>query len=354
MQLTEEQQAAVTRFGDLYRGRVRRLVMGGLAGTGKSTVIRAIVDVYPDVLVCTPTGKAAHVLRSKGITDACTMHSRMYRPIVGENNALDFQLLSRRREYDVAIVDEASMLSTQLVHDFQKKVGHVLYVGDHGQLEPIGDDPGLMRKLDIQLTQIHRQAQDSPIICFAHHVRQGNAPQTFGDAARVQFGGTADLAEFDVVLCGYNKTRVQVNAWIRKKRGYDGPLPEVGEQVICLRNDADWQVWNGMMGTVTWIDTQANRLSVDTDDGSRSKLPFRPEQFGAERTIVEDSQRDRKRRGPTQPTLWDFGYCITTHRAQGSEFKRVAVKEEIASSWSSARWRYTAATRASQELRWVL
>jgi exodeoxyribonuclease-5 len=327
--------------------------MGGLAGTGKSTVIRSIVDTYPDVLVCTPTGKAAHVLRSKGIEDACTMHSRMYRPIIGDNNALDFQLLSRKREYDVAIVDEASMLSTQLVRDFQKKVGHVLYVGDYGQLEPIGDDPGLMRSLDIRLTQIHRQAQDSPIICFAHHVRQGNAPQTFGDAARVQYGGSADLAEFDVVLCGYNATRVKVNAWIRKQRKYSGRLPEVGEQIICLRNDADWQVWNGMMGTVTAIDTQANRLSVDTDDGPRKNLPFRPDQFGAERTIVEDRQRDRRRKAAL-PTLWDFGYCITCHRSQGSAWRRVAVKEEIASTWSAARWRYTAATRASQELRWVL
>lgn len=351
MKLTEEQEAAVEAFGAVYSGKRRRMTLGGYAGTGKTTVIRAIVERYPeDVVVCTPTGKAAHVLRSKGV-DAVTMHSLIYRPIVTEDG-LDFERLSNKDRFRAAIVDEASMLSSRLIKDFAAKAHAVLYVGDHGQLEPVGDDPGLMKNLDIELRHIHRQAAGSPIIRFAHNVRQGNDPMTYGDAAYVQHGGTADLAKFDVVLCGYNDSRVRLNAWIRKQRGYSGRLPEVGEQVICLRNDKDWQVWNGMMGTVTAIDVGSSRLSVDTDDGPRHDVPFDPAQFGAPKTIL--IPYERKRNKAASKTLWDFGYALTAHKAQGSEFARVAVKEEINANWSANRWRYTAATRASEVLRWVL
>jgi exodeoxyribonuclease-5 len=350
MELTAEQTRMIEAFDLLYHGHGRRLVVGGHAGTGKTLAVREIVRSYPDVVVCAPTGKAAHVLRTKGVDDAVTIHSLIYKPIV-TRQGLEFTPRYLPERIDVAIVDEASMLSSQLVRDLERKVCRVMYVGDHGQLEPIGDDARLMASLDLQLTQVHRQVAGSPIIRFAHHVRRSNFPKTFGDAALVQRGGSADLAAFDIVLCGRNRKRVEINAWIRKCRGFRGALPEVGEQVICLRNDSDWGVWNGMGGKVTAIDTRANRISVDTDDGPRHDLPFVSDQFGQERTQVDE--RDNRRRR-AQPTLWDFGYCVTVHKSQGSEWPRVAVLEDVPGSCSPARWRYTAATRASQELRWVL
>lgn len=352
LQLTAEQQAPVDAFASLVSGRKRRLCLGGHAGTGKTEVIRAIVDRYGDdteIVVCTPTGKAAHVLRAKGV-DACTIHSLIYRPHVSRKGELSFERRAGADHIDVAIVDEASMLSAQLVRDFERRAKAVMYVGDHGQLEPIGEDPGLMRSLDIRLEQVHRQAAGSPIIQFAHNVREGNEPETFGDDARVQYGGSKDLADFDVVLCGYNDTRLSVNAWIRKRRSYTGALPKVGEQVICLRNNKDFMVWNGMTAVVTEINEGASRISVDTDDGPRVDLPFDAAQFGAKGTLPYVKQSSRT----VAKTLWDFGYCLTVHKSQGSEWDNVAVKEEIASTWSPDRWRYTAATRASKQLRWVL
>lgn len=349
MNLTDEQQTAVDSFDDVYRGRVKRRSIGGHAGTGKTTVIQVIVQRYPDVLVCAPTGKAAHVLRSKGV-DAVTLHSLIYIPqgTDREGNII-FASKKTRDMPRCVIVDEASMLSKRLVNDLEKKVKHVLYVGDHGQLEPIGDDPGIMRKPDIRLERIHRQAADSPIIQFAHHVRTGNRPRTFGGDALVQRGMSDDLADFDVVLVGFNDSRVRANAWIRKQRGYSGRLPDVGETIICLRNDKEVQVWNGMIGIVTDIDSTAERLSVDTDDGPRHNLLFDPKQFGAPKTL-EWERAD----GWATPTLWDFGYALTGHKSQASEWDRVAVVEEIASTWSADRWRYTAATRARKELRWII
>lgn len=349
--LNAEQARAVDAFAEVHRGRRGRLTLGGYAGTGKTTVIRAIVERYgtKGLAVCAPTGKAAHVLRSKGVEGACTLHSLIYTP---RGTGADGQVRFVRTKGEVprvVIVDEASMLSVQLVRDLERVVKYVFYVGDHGQLEPVGDDPGLMLAPDIRLEAIHRQAEDSPIITFAHHVRLGHAPATFGADARVQHGWTADLADFDVILVGYNESRRKVNAWVREQRGFSGKLPQVGEQIICLRNSSDYEVWNGMTATVRTIDTTRCRMTVDTDDGPRANVPFDPAQFGA--ATVKPYERGRK--GQSVPTLWDFGYAITCHRGQGSEFARVAVVEELHSDWSAARWRYTAATRASQHLRWV-
>lgn len=351
MQLTPEQQRAVEAFAPVYRGKRRRLTIGGFAGTGKTTIIRAIVDEYGtrDLVVCTPTGKAAHVLRSKGV-DACTLHSLIYTPrgVDPETGEVKFTRNGNPMPR-VVIVDEASMLDVRLVKDLESLVKHVLYVGDHGQLEPVGDDPGLMRAPDIRLETIHRQAEGSPIVAFAHHVRHGHAPETFGPEARVQEGWSNDLADFDVVIVGFNESRRKVNTWMRAQRGFSGPLPQPGEQIICLRNNADYMVWNGMTATVRAIDWVRQRMDVDTDDGPREGVRFNPEQFGKAATLPYE----RPRKGQTPLTLWDFGYALTCHRGQGSEFKRVAVVDEVASSWSGERWRYTASTRASQQLRWV-
>ena len=350
MDLTDEQQHAVDAFGDVYYSKCRRLTIGGYAGTGKTTIIRAILDTYGarDLAVCAPTGKAAHVLRTKGV-EACTLHSLIYMP-----RGVDAQgqvVFGRNRlpMPRVAIVDEASMLSVQLVQDLERAVNHVLYVGDHGQLEPIGDDPGLMAAPDVRLETIHRQAEGSPIIAFAHHVRRGYEPRTFGDAARVQHGWSEDLAGFDVILVGFNESRRKVNAWVREARGYSGPTPAPGESIICLRNSTEYEVWNGMTATVKTIDASRRRMTVDTDDGVRANVLFDPAQFGAAAT------KPYVKRSPNQPvaTLWDFGYAVTCHKYQGSEAPRVAVVDEVASTWSGERWRYTASTRASQELRWV-
>jgi exodeoxyribonuclease-5 len=350
IQLTPEQVAAVDAFGMLYAGRRRRLTIGGLAGTGKSTIIRAIVDQYrsSDIAVCAPTGKAAHVLRTKGVEGARTLHSLIYTPR-GED-ADGKPIFSRTGEPvpRVVIVDEASMLSADVVRDLEKVARHVLYVGDHGQLEPIGDDPGLMSAPDIRLEQIHRQVEGSAIIRFAHHVRRGYAPKSFGLDARVQQGWSDDLIDFDVLIVGYNATRQKINNWMRRRLSFTTQHPQVGEKVICLRNNAEREVWNGMTGTVLSCSPHQRRMDVMTDDGPRHSLRYNPDQFGAERTLPFKRTRSKSR------TLWDFAYAVTCHKYQGSEAERVAVVDEVSSAWSGERWRYTAATRASKELRWVL
>jgi exodeoxyribonuclease-5 len=382
MIFSPDQDRALAAVEAWLRGTEKRCTLGGYAGTGKSTLVQEIIRrVGGRVSVCAYTGKAAYNLRLKGVLDASTIHRLIYTPFdfckvcekeaqyswdavtqrktlidkdvrfccCGEDLA---QLVTKFRRapilpWPLIIVDEASMVGKALMEDLESFNVRVLYVGDHGQLQPIGDDARIMANLDIRLEKIHRQAAGSPIIQFAHHVREGNAPESFGAAARVQVGLPTDLDKFDAVICGYNKTRVAVNARVREARGYSGTLPEPGERIICLRNDAGMGLFNGMLATVRKINSGSSKIDIEDETGQViSGLPFARQQFGSETTLSEETPRDF--------SLWDFGYCMTAHKSQGSGWPRVAVLEQIHRDTAPTRWRYTAATRASEELVYCL
>lgn len=355
------------------------LTLGGYAGTGKSTLIGQIrANTRVRIAICAYTGKAAHVLRSKGLQAARTIHSLIYQPhevcsycdaVLGEGEACTRYRQCHKAgthtqytlvpalEFDLIIVDEASMVSNEIHEDLLSFGIPILYVGDHGQLEPIGANPRLMVDPILRLEQIHRQAEGSAILKFAHHVRQHGHPYETGPEARVVIAGKVphSVHEYDVVLCGKNTTRVAVNELIRRKRKYTSkdnpqPFPIPGERVVCLRNHREYGLFNGMMATVEAIridDSVAHpEIDVIDDEGKPHRgMSFIPEQFGNEEKMDNAS---RKR------ALFDFGYCITTHRAQGSEWGSVLVLEWIHPDWSKARWRYTAATRAKNELVWCM
>lgn len=327
--------------------------------THNTTLIKRIVERLP-ATVCAYTGKAASVLRQKGV-EAQTLHSLIYQPFSVCRRCeeyVDFVCMTcgksdevvtrfgRIQQIDASlvIVDEASMLSCRLVDDLEAYGIYVLYVGDHGQLEPIGPDPGIMRAPEILLEQIHRQARGNAIIEFAHHVRAGSPPRSFAGGPEVEVGLTpkqSELSRYDVVLCGLNKTRVAVNAMMREQLGFSGPLPSIGERVICLQNDRELGVYNGMIAKVADVRNETEPwLELATDTGERLWLPVLRAQFGR-------AKRTERRRGVG---LFDFGYCVTCHKSQGSEFDTVAVLEQIAPAWDASRWRYTAATRARKQL----
>ncbi|MCH9637817.1 MAG: ATP-dependent RecD-like DNA helicase [Gammaproteobacteria bacterium] len=366
MDLSEDQRRAMEIVARWRESGEPTLTLGGYAGTGKTTLVKEILGTpgWRRAKVCALAGKAAYVLRCKGVP-ATTIHSLIYVPVLTceltEKPVADCEeckptcasttvKFRPAAEIDASaiIVDEASMVNHEIYRDLLSFEKPILFVGDHGQLEPIGRNPRLMADPQIRLEKIHRQAESSPIIQFAHRVRQGFAPETCGDRARVVESRWAprDVHEYDVVLCGKNSTRVAVNTKIRQRLGYGGALPEPGERVICLRNDAERKIFNGMQATVRECvqgrDGDGILMTVEDDLGDvYPRLPIVPEQFGAEKTL------DLRRRDKTQ---WDFGYCVTVHKAQGSEWKRVCVLEWIHPEWSSERWRYTASTRASEEL----
>lgn len=351
IELTSEQEAALDtilgwRTGN-PRGDRQYLTLGGLAGTGKSTLIAYLAETWPDVAVMAVTGKAAHVLRTKGV-DATTVHSRIYIPRQGlcgpgfrKRRCLDgFQTL---------IVDEASMVDHVAYADLRSFGRPILFVGDHGQLEPVGTSAGLMKSPHVRLETIHRQAKDNPIIRLAMDFREGRrTPPCQDPSGRLLLATWADFDRFVCpgiqIICGYNATRHKVNGQVRQALGAGRQIVVPGEKLLGLKNNPRLGIFNGEQVTV--LDVAGERggvidLEVEADDGRVFLLPCLAAQFGHDPI---QNHKDRR------VALMDYGYCLTAHRAQGSEWDEVLVLEEIASSWDARKWRYTVASRARKRL----
>jgi exodeoxyribonuclease-5 len=359
--LSDEQAEAVSAIVKAARSGRRRFVLAGLAGTGKTTVVRAVVERLPDLWIVTaaPTGKAAAVLRGKGGGDAVTLHSFLYRARQTAAGVA-FDRKTQHVRPDLLIVDEASMIDRRLLADVEALGCPTLFVGDPGQLEPVGDDPKLLSRPDAMLTTIHRQAGESPIIRFAGVVRESRpfrpgrlgevevrpqGPGLVGDVAALAVRGT-------MALCGFNRTRVAINRAVRDRLGIDSPLPVAGEPLVCLRNNPSEGIFNGQTYRVADCVQHGKgtvRLYLVDDLGTRfSGVVARTDH------LHRDGPPDAGGTGPTEPALFDFGYCLTVHKSQGSEWPDVAVVEQLAEAWDARRWRYTAVTRASRRLTYFM
>jgi exodeoxyribonuclease-5 len=154
-----------------------------------------------------------------------------------------------------------------------------------------------------------------------------------------------------MILTGYNRSRTRLNGGIRQLLGYETPTPSQGDRVICLKNNHKEEIFNGMMGTIIDISEDSvdgfeyydAEIELDDEDypyfGKISK-----EQFGEQTT---------SKNVPDGIDLFDFGYALTVHKAQGSQAKKVVVFEERFSKMDDEMWRrwlYTAVTRAMEEL----
>jgi exodeoxyribonuclease-5 len=321
--------------------------LAGHAGTGKSTVISFLHDEWENVAVGTFAGRAAYVLQQKGVP-AQTLHSLIY----WKRKDYSGRLVDRRRPYldgvGTIIVDEASMVDHVMDADIRSFRIPVLYVGDPGQLQPIGTDARIMHSPDFCLTEIHRQDANNPILKLATAFREGRkTPRWQSPCGRLRL---ADRSEFWKLLspecqmiCGYNKTRHEVNRQIRKQLGLAGKVA-AGDRLVCLDNDAYWQLYNGQQVTVLGVDWERDGIAyieIEPDGGLPFVVPCLLDQFGKAHIKTFRSKR---------VVQFDYGFCLTTHKAQGSEFDSVLVLEEISSKWDARRWRYTTATRAKERL----
>lgn len=329
-------------------GAQQYLTVGGYAGTGKTTLIARLIRMFDFISVCALAGKAAQVLRSKGVP-ASTIHSLIYIPEEQADGSILYLLRGNLNPTKIVFVDEASMVNADLLRDLSSFGLPILFVGDHGQLEPIGDSPNLMASPTLRLEKIHRQAADNPILKIAHAFREGN-PVAYADYNKGDQLKVVRKPEFwnlinpdYQIICGFNATRHSVNRIVRKQLGHEGTLVE-NERIIVLRNNRDFGVFNGQQLTVKKIirrSPRSIRAEVEDDDCRRFELTFMVQQFGIDAMI---DHRDRS------IILADYAYCITCHKAQGSEYPRVLVLDEMAAKWDRKRWRYTAATRAKNEL----
>lgn len=329
--------------------------LGGYAGTGKTTLISHIMRAKPNFAVCAFTGKAADVLRRKGI-QASTIHSLIYEIKKGSDGKAEMDEhgnpvwdLKSSLEADGIIVDEASMVDEELYQDLLSFNLPVIFVGDHGQLEPVMGNFNLMVQPDFTLEEIHRNAGD--IARFAEWIRMGYLPAAF------QRQVTSDkiiflnkwqmepyLTQVDQVICAFNKTRVDLNTRIRARIGFKSQEPEVNDRAMCLRNNKKLGLFNGMQGRINYL-YKKNRMQFKSEQGDNYDVTFDRSTFGKVQQNVSRFQDD--------PEPFDWCYAVTAHKAQGDEWDELLVLEQKSNQWDHRRWAYTAASRAKIRLYWV-
>lgn len=371
--LSEDQEEAIDRVHTWWLTEQDKqcFSLAGYAGTGKTTIIYHLLRNFSEkVVVGAPTGKAALRLRQKGV-QASTIHQLAYRftgTDVDGDPTFDFE--GMRSRPTLTIIDEASMVNEQIFQDLQGEGYRMLFVGDHGQLAPVGGDPGLMRVPDFALSKIHR-TDDEGILSFAHALREGaRTPEASGAVQSVFLNPRHEFSivkeavlEGDVVLCWKNTTRHWLNHLALVELGllqrealnvmhvadYLKQLHGQRVRVVCLRTNYRQGVYNGQVMDLVLggLEDEGKTLNgtLCTDTGREVQARFDPLGFFL---------RERSYAPGQGLLLFDFGYALTAHKAQGSEWPHVVVIDELHQRTDEKpRWRYTAATRAEKRLTWL-
>lgn len=343
------------------RGADRVFRLFGYAGTGKTTLARHIAEsVDGDVKFAAFTGKAALVMRRKGCDGASTIHSLIYRARESGDEVPSFELWddAPASKASLIIIDECSMVDAELGRDLLSFGVPVLVIGDPAQLPPV-QGAGFFTEAepDAMLTEVHRQAQDDPIVRLSMDIREGR-DLDIGRYGETQIVAKPDLdpesvLAADQVLVGRNVTRRAYNARLRERRGIDDELPVAGDKLVCLRNNRKKGLFNGGLWNVKERGSRRSgvmtlRLLPDEGAGRAIKVSVRPECFTGG---IEDY--DWLNRKPYDE--FDYGYVLTVHKAQGSQWDDVVLFDEsFAFQESRQRWLYTGVTRAAKKLTLVV
>lgn len=354
-----QQEAALNAVAEwLKRGEPQLFRLFGYAGTGKTTLAKKIAeDVDGDVAFAAFTGKAALVMRSKGCEDARTIHSLIYRRCETDSGEFFFVLnedsaVARSR---LVIIDECSMVDAELGRDLLSFGKPVLVLGDPGQLPPVkGDGFFTGATPDVMLTEVHRQASDNPILRLSMLVREGKSLSlgSYGESQVIKRKeiDPGMVTAADQLLVGLNRTRRSYNQRMRELFERTSAFPEAGDKIVCLKNNNAKGLLNGGIWLVkSTAKTRKKKLlmNVISEDDLAAK-PLRigvlPEFFqGLEETLPPLVRRDSDE--------FDFGYALTVHKAQGSQWDQVILFDEsFAFREHRDRWLYSGITRASKQL----
>lgn len=372
---SDEQWGAVKAIVDWYQNapRQQEFLLDGEAGTGKSTTAGFAVRELSrlrggparKVMSGAYTGKAAFVMRKKGVPNAQTIHKMIYIPVQDDRTGQTKWVLDPTgpvSNADLVVLDECSMVNNQMADDLRSYGKKILVLGDvDGQLPPVeGAGAFTNREPDFQLLELNRFALESPIVRLAARARR-NQPIPLGRIGDVEVVRLDDdtwqriFRPDTQVICGVHKVRWKASRAIRAELGFDGPLPLKGERLICCRNNYEKKIFNGAFGVATAhaqpLDG-ALTLSVQMEDqeGEIENLYVRSHLF--------EQHFTGKRETEFVPGAleFDWGYAITCHKSQGSEWPHVTVIDDsqmfrhIGGPDLPRRWLYTAISRASEGL----
>ena len=391
MEWNKKQEKALEEFHKWLGNPSQPFVLQGYAGTGKTTLTKQflhMVDPSTRMALMAPTGKAARILSTKTGARATTIHKVLYTPAddeikslrdyltvlhsneedgqdlaeeiarvenyireIAKDNKLRFvKKFGIEQEYDLLIVDEASMVGTRIYNDIVNMGIPTVLIGDPFQLPPVKDVAGWSSlKPNTVLTQIMRTSGEGAGINLAAQSVRVDEPMEEGPGFFMHPKGTLDWEEYataDIILCGTHVVRNRMNKGIRKYLGYPEGTVVVGEKLICLSNSPGWDTVNGELFTVKDIVREDRKVAVinaENDLGEVKKLHLWKD------LLADDSNTQVV---PHTAVPLTYAYAVTVHKAQGSEWDKVMVLD----SWRGPNyenWLYTGVTRGAKETHFV-
>lgn len=366
MNLFPDQEAACA----LVKREQFSIVTGG-AGTGKSTVVKEIIqqESRPGLRIslAAPSGKAAKRLAEVTGMPAGTIH-RLLEPTKVKDGFVFARNARNLLDADLIVIDETSMVDLQIMADLMDAVSpatKVVLVGDHYQLPPVGPGSPFRDLLTSQAVpaaelDIVKRQKDGLIIENAHRIKNGQDIVIDNEHAKDFFfmrrkdeaailakivdffssdllkaRGADPLRDVQVISPLREKTLLScksINAELQKKLNPRDPVPgcpfKVGDKVIQGRNDYENGIVNGDMGFVAAIDRGEKLIRVNFENP------------------------DRKVDLPLRGNNLDLAYAITIHKSQGSEWPIIVmpIHKCFGSRLPQRNLLYTATTRAKQLL----
>ena len=347
----------------------RSVLLKAPAGTGKTYVARHVAKFLDragmSVSCVAFSGRAASQLSKSGLP-ARTCHSLLYKPVLNEDGDLIRWEVKTKQEVlaeagDVLICDEGSMIPLKMHKELIALGIPLIYLGDYDQLPPVDEDDAnfnVMENFNVptfSLVENRRFDETSGIGHICSRLRQENTlprivmhglkctPKT--KVFNVQYHREND---FDVIVCGTNKTRKRLNEIVRSARGFSSETPDVGEYVVCLKNDiiAEKRINNGEVFVVENVitgDTYGTYYLTSIDNAGKHVIVRVQNHTWVDEKV--EFKRDEKF------CSFGFAYALSCHKVQGSSFKRVLfIDEDVSFFLDQRRYRYTGVSRAMEHL----
>ena len=365
-------------------------VITGGPGTGKTTIIKCIIDVLEkenkSFVLCAPTGRAAKRITDTTGKNAKTLHRLLEITKVNDNDIdaiIDY--MPEVLPHNYVIVDEVSMVDTILMNNLIKALKDstkLILVGDSYQLPSVGAGTVLKDIIEskvvsfVELTEIYRQSKESDIIVNAHRVKEGeniefsnkntdlyfietnSLEETKKEVLSLLNGRLQKFANYDIiedvqVISPIKKTEVGIHSLNREIQASLNPedafkgekkvgerIFRQGDKVMQIKNNYDIEyyidgvlykgVYNGDIGIVESVDNTRKEIVVEFDDGKKIKYDFE---------MLDELEH---------------AYAITVHKSQGSEFKVVVIPLYVCyERLFNRNLIYTAMTRAKEMLIFV-
>ncbi len=409
--LSQGQREAFDMVGRFLKDEEQRIaIITGYAGTGKTTTLKMLAKTFGTPTVLAPTGKAAlRVTEATGLR-ASTVHRFLYTAETDPKTGAPVFVL--RDVYDMAgyrgsliVVDESSMVGKDLWADLNamsRVAGFkLLLMGDTFQLPPVtksGEEPFNVLDWDTpykaHLTEIHRQALDSPILRASMLLREGR-PEFEAMKLLTPIGASKVIDQIidsrtrgGAAICHTNARRHSVNNRVRETLGYISKTLHDGEPLLVTQNNYSLDRYNGeVIDFLSWdhqpewnqivsdryttssLEMNFGIGNIDAGGGHRDSAMLSPDEIcgrtdgsnvgnWAIRKFSRYAYENIGDRDEAPPYLHcNYGYALTVHKSQGSEWPEVLLVLDDSMDRMPAmlrrRWLYTAVTRGKTTLRYA-